>query len=71
MTQFRFLSYLVPRISQMLGWTVDTNSYVDPLLKQDGIPKVKQDVFLQVGKIQRSLYQPPPYIPSNLSKGGS
>jgi hypothetical protein len=55
----------------MLGWTVDTNSYVDPLLKQDGIPKVKQDVFLQVGKIQRSLYQPPPYIPSNLSKGGS
>ena len=70
MTQFRIFTYIVPRLSQLIGWSVDTNSYVEPLIKQENIPK-PTEMIRRLDKIQRSLYQPPPYLPSPLSKGRS
>ena len=68
MVQFRFLGYLVPRLSQLLGWTVDTNALADPLVKKEDIPKVKTQILHQVAKVQQNLYHPPPYVPPKIPK---
>jgi hypothetical protein len=68
MVQFRFLGYLVPRLSQLLGWTVDTTPLIDPLLKNEEIPKVKTQALQQVTKLQQTLYNPPQYSPPKLPK---
>ena len=64
MSQLRILSYLVPRLSQMLGWTVDPANYVEPLLKDDRIQEPYHRIFSQIDKIQHKVYQPPPFVPS-------
>lgn len=68
MVQFRFLGYLVPRLSQLLGWTVDTTPLIDPLLKNEEIPKVKTQALQHVTKLQQTLYHPPQYSPPKLPK---
>jgi len=62
MSHFRFLSYLAPRISQFLGWSVDTNSLADPLLKREEIPQIQKQILLQTHKLQSRLYKPPQYV---------
>jgi hypothetical protein len=62
MSHFRFLSYLAPRISQFLGWSVDTNSLADPLLKREEIPQIQKQILLKTHKLQSRLYQPPHYV---------
>jgi hypothetical protein len=71
MTQLRIFSYIVPRISQIISWSVDTNSYVEPLLKQEPLPKPNQEILRGFDKIQQSFYQPPPYMPPSVPNGRS
>lgn len=56
MVQFRILTYLVPRLSQVFGWTATT----EPLLKQENRP-----IYKKVEVPYTRLYQPPPFVPSN------
>ena len=63
----RFLIYLIPRLSQVLGWGVDTNSFAEPLL-QNEVPKLQTRIGQSVGSVQQKLYQPPRYIPPKLPK---
>ena len=71
MTHFRFLSVLAPRLSQFLGWTVDTTSYVDPLLKREEIPKLKKEFLRTLGQAPARLYQPPAYVPPQTKLKGN
>jgi hypothetical protein len=71
MVQFRILGYLIPRLSQLLGWTVDTTPLIDPLLKNEEIPKVKTQALQHVTKLQQKLYHPPPYLPPRAQKVSS
>ena len=66
MTQLRFLSYFSTRIPQLLGWSVDTNSLVDPLLKREEIAYVRQQIHESLLKLQPKVYQPPLYVPPKL-----
>jgi hypothetical protein len=68
MVQIRILSYIVPRLSQLFGWTVDTTALVDPLLKNEQIPKIQKQIGENVGTLQQKFYHPPPYKPPQLPK---
>lgn len=63
----RILVYLVPRLSQVLGWTVDTNSLAEPLL-QNEVPKLQTQVGKTLVKAQQKFYHPPPYMPPRMPK---
>lgn len=67
MIPLRILGYIVPRISQMLEVTLDTNSYTDPLLQKE-VPKLQKQIRENIGKVHQKLYHPPPYIPPKLPK---
>ncbi len=68
MVQLRVLTYLIPRLSQMLGWTVDTNTVADRLLKKEEIVKAHTEIGLRTAELQHKAYQPPPYIPPRVQK---
>jgi hypothetical protein len=67
MVHLRILSVIAPRLSQLLGWTVDTNSYVDPLLKREEVPRLKHQIL---SNLQANLYQPPAYTPPPVPVSG-
>lgn len=66
----RILVYLVPRLSQLFGWTVDTNSLVDPLLQKE-VPKIPKQLGEPFKHAQQNLYQPPPYMAPKIPKMSS
>ena len=61
MVQLRFLTYLIPRVSQVFGWPVHTNGVAERLLKKEEKVKVREE-------LPHNLYQPPPYIPPENTK---
>jgi hypothetical protein len=66
----RFLVYLVPRLSQLLGWPVDTRSFAEPLLQKEvGIPQRLSSEPMTKG--QQKGYHPPSYNPPNIPKVSS
>ena len=71
MSYFRILSYLAPRLSQLLGWSVDTNSLADPLLKREEIPQIQKQILLKTHTLQSHLYQAPVYNPPSVPSGRS
>lgn len=63
MSHIRILSYLAPRISQIVGWTFDTNSLTDPLLDKYSKPILPVTVYRAHYAIASTVteYVPPPY----------
>ncbi len=66
MTYLRVLPYLSSRISQLLGWTTDTNALAQPLLEPKQPPflkKLPEQVYN--GPLRATSkameYAPPPY----------
>jgi hypothetical protein len=67
----RIFVYLVPRLSHLFGWTVDTNSLVDPLLQKKELPNIHKPIGETFRNVQQSLYQPPPYTAPHVPKVSS
>ena len=63
----RILVYLVPRLSQVLGLSVDTNSLAEPLL-QNETPKLQAQIGQRLQSLQQKFYQPPHYVPPETAK---
>jgi hypothetical protein len=61
MNSFRFLGYLGPRLSQLLGWTFEPTSLSDKLLPDP--PKIPDTLYQKNLKITSNVlqYVPPPY----------
>jgi hypothetical protein len=59
---FRPLSILLPRLTQVIGWTFDPSNLQRPLLSPEEIHQLKEDMNKKIRKVTL-VYMPPTYQP--------